>query len=387
MKLISIDVHASKKSNLYDGRLRALTVPELRDYLSALPDYPQPVTVVVNAPLTGYVEEFEDIAPFSPSLVRGIEYFFRYRGYGYSTTHVSGVRVTGFAKLAYGSLLQNLFHLNLSRNTHGNRFVPVFDRDRISGAHVNLLETQSDIALWMLTGRNAAWDLATKKSAFPDFRDAFCARPPLPLPDGLRADLAGTEDLHQFNCLLSYALAGLWLTGSEGVRVLGNRYTGSFLLPIDDSLLASYSFFTQRTFINKLKDRSEVSSKRAYRTIARKLQADNARRNEILRARSARGGGLCQVTHHAILRGRERMRLNKRALTRMVDTVYNSGISIRQARGTLKSYLQSKLRKDGSNNEVRVYGEYIYIFNERQLLTLYRLPNRYMKYLVLSRGS
>ncbi len=385
MKLISIDVHAQKQSNVYDGRLRALTVPELRAYLNRLRESGDEATIILNAPITGYVREFEEIPSFSPALNRGIEYFFRNKGFGYSTTQVKGITVTGYSRLTYWTLVQQLFHLNLSKNTYGKAFVPVHDAEELSLSSVNLVETQSDVALWLLTGPGAAWDLGNKKNGFADFRDAFCASSPLPLPPSLLQALQRTQDLHAFNCVFSYVMAHLWLGGREGIGILGNRYTGSFLLPVDEPLLSSFTFFVQHTFINRLRELTETTGKGAYGSLARKLEDDNQKRSEAIADLSGikKPDGL--LTNHAIDRARERMGLDRKALKRHVKTVREKGLTLSETKGSLQQYLQSRLDKESPDSTAKVYGEYVYIFYGKQLVTLYRLPARLMKYLDLSR--
>ncbi|MGB3798558.1 MAG: hypothetical protein WA952_02015 [Lewinella sp.] len=384
MKIVSLDIHATKNSNVYDGRLHSFDITELRTYLKQLVAASENVVLILNAPMTGYVQEFETLGTFSPATTRGIEYFFSNRAYGYSTTKVGGVRVTNYSSLAYWTIIQHLFHINLSTNQHQQKFVPVFAREELAAGQVNMVETQSEVALWMLTDEKARWKLAGRKQTFEDFKTNFCRHVRMAFSGPTQSALLATSNTDQFNCVFSYAMCERWLAGDNRFGILGNTYTGSFLLPIDLSLLISFNFFIQHAFFNKLEGRPDGKRTRAMRRIAKDLLRDTEQRGARISRRQDEGEDTPQATPHAYDRAKERLGLNRKALSKKLPKVIQDGLSAEDALGTLKYYLLSKQRESGAAGGAIVYGENVYIFNDRMLVTVFRLPAGLHKYLSLS---
>ncbi len=384
MKIVSLDIHATKNSNVYDGQLHSLDITGLRDYLNQLTIGSEKIVLILNAPITGYVQEFETLGTFSPATTRGIEYFFSNKAYGYSTTKVGGVRVTNYSGLAYWTIIQNLFHINLSTNRHQQKFVPVFAREQLSESQINMVETQSEVALWMLTEEKARWQLGGRKQHFEEFQTKFCQHVDMAMADCTRSALLATCNTDEINCVFGYAMCERWVGGDNRFGILGNTYTGSFLLPIDLSLLVSFNFFIQHAFFNKLNGRPNGKRKRAMRKIAKNLQRDTEQRRERISRRQDEGEDTPQATPHALDRAKERLGLNRKALSKKLSKVMQEGLSAEDARGSLKYYLLSKQRESGAAGGAVVYGENVYIFNDETLVTVYRLPAYLHNYLSLT---
>ncbi|MEM1327366.1 MAG: hypothetical protein AAGI23_15490 [Bacteroidota bacterium] len=94
-----------------------------------------------------------------------------------------------------------------------------------------------------------------------------------------------------------------------------------------------------------------------------------------------------KITKHAYKRAKERLGWSRKALDRMLSIIHEYGFTRHEAKGELKKYMLKQRRKYKSKAYARVYGEVIYFFRDRSLITLYRLDNEYIKYLVISKAA
>ena len=85
------------------------------------------------------------------------------------------------------------------------------------------------------------------------------------------------------------------------------------------------------------------------------------------------------VTHHAKERLTERTSLSLKNFKKQSTFIYKHGYKIRCFTGELYSYLVSK-QLDGGEYVVRVWEEYVFIYNSRlkRLLTVYPIPECYL---------
>ena len=384
MEIISIDVHAKKDSLVFDGeQIRNYNVADLRSYVKSIKAGKEQVIIIVNAPLTGYVEEFDKVTVFSPTVIRGIEYFFSQKEFGYSMTRVPGVHITAYSSLAYWTIVQNVFNLNLARGTHATKFVPVFGKEQVSHTHVNLVETHSNVALWLLADEKASWNLADKRTDFKKFRDAFCDAQPIPVPAKSFAHMRAARNAHEFDCIFSYLLIYLWHTKGLDFAILGNKYTGGLLLPFDDSLLASFRRFAQRTYRGQLQPIAKTLSKKERAALNARLY-DLGRE---LEKKSLHAGSkdpeACTATNHAFSRAKERLGLNKSGLNNLMHKAEREGRDRSMVRGGLRNYMNDLWAKNQTADNIKVYGENIFVFDGRVLITLYPVPKKFRKHLGL----
>ena len=82
------------------------------------------------------------------------------------------------------------------------------------------------------------------------------------------------------------------------------------------------------------------------------------------------------VTKHAYLRMKERNGWNKKAAMRMALRVYNDGIRHDKIKGYLKNWVNTKYEYRNAGDEYILYGDKLYIFNNRTMLTVLPTPNR-----------
>lgn len=85
------------------------------------------------------------------------------------------------------------------------------------------------------------------------------------------------------------------------------------------------------------------------------------------------------VSEHAYKRLKERNNWNKKTATRMAVKIYNDGKRIQEVDAVTRAYIVNKtLNKTNCKikKEFVVYGDIIYVFNNRTLITCYHLPSK-----------
>lgn len=71
------------------------------------------------------------------------------------------------------------------------------------------------------------------------------------------------------------------------------------------------------------------------------------------------------LTDHAIMRGKERLGLGKKALKRMSDKAFKEGVALGDMYGSLYRYISEKLDRPYTPpiSDVRLYGEYLFLYS------------------------
>lgn len=388
MKIISIDIHANKHSNVYDGALHSFSLGELRKYLQQLKAGGEKTVVLVNAPITGYAEELESVSSFSAVTKRAVEFFFMNKGFGYSTTRVSGVQVTKFASLTYWTIIQNLFSINLSKNSHSKKFVPVFRRSHVSGKRINLVETHSHVALWLLENKNSGWTLAEKKSNFPKFRDDFCNNLDVEVEGPLMRALRSTSSGDQFNTVFGYLLCQLWLNKEANVTILGNRYSGGLLLPANEDLIFCFKFFAHTMYLDHLRNLAPTVTKGQEKVLHTELVDSSDTKDKSLKSSrpadpeyKSPGPGNCVATKHAFQRAKERLNWSKKTLKRLINQIEQEGDRYNDPKGKLRRFVKEQNADHGSGTKLRLHGENLFIFDGYLLITIYKVDDYLLSYI------
>ena len=103
------------------------------------------------------------------------------------------------------------------------------------------------------------------------------------------------------------------------------------------------------------------------------------RKEEDRRKAIERDANKVAISNHAFERAQERLSLNPKSFIKMVDKAYQKGIKESELVGDFASYI-NELRGE-REQEVRIYGEFIYIFVNKLLVTVYVCPSKYVKYL------
>ena len=103
------------------------------------------------------------------------------------------------------------------------------------------------------------------------------------------------------------------------------------------------------------------------------------RKEEDRRKAIERDANKVAISNHAFERAQQRLSLNPKSFIKMVDKAYQKGIKESELVGDFASYI-NELRGE-RKQEVRIYGEFIYIFMKKVLVTVYVCPAKYVKYL------
>lgn len=88
---------------------------------------------------------------------------------------------------------------------------------------------------------------------------------------------------------------------------------------------------------------------------------------------------MIKVSRHAEIRIRERQGLNKKSIERMAQKAFDKGIRHEQTKGNLNKWLTSKYFVNKQANNLRIYGDYLYVFDGNTLVTVFRVPNNLLK--------
>ena len=80
------------------------------------------------------------------------------------------------------------------------------------------------------------------------------------------------------------------------------------------------------------------------------------------------------ITNHAKKRIKQRCGIKKKALPDHIHKVFTQGFKHCDAKGRARRYLDGIFLKYGKANNMRVYGNFIYLTNNNTLITLVPLP-------------
>ena len=84
---------------------------------------------------------------------------------------------------------------------------------------------------------------------------------------------------------------------------------------------------------------------------------------------------MVSVTSHAKRRLKERCGVSKNSAMDMAERAFNKGISFENASTDLKKYISSiYIRHEKIGDNIRIYGNMVYIFDNRTLITVYPIP-------------
>ncbi len=81
-----------------------------------------------------------------------------------------------------------------------------------------------------------------------------------------------------------------------------------------------------------------------------------------------------EVSKHGDLRVRKRIGINKNAVKRLAAIAYEKGKRFSETKGRLHQYLKTVDGYDFTGNEIIVYGNNLFIFRQKNLITAWPLP-------------
>lgn len=86
-----------------------------------------------------------------------------------------------------------------------------------------------------------------------------------------------------------------------------------------------------------------------------------------------------KVSKHAEQRMRERCGLNKKSIERIAQKAYNKGIKHESTKGRLNKWITGVYFKNTKANNIRLYGDMLYIFCDNVLVTVFQIPHSIAK--------
>lgn len=81
------------------------------------------------------------------------------------------------------------------------------------------------------------------------------------------------------------------------------------------------------------------------------------------------------VTRHAADRMLERGGLNRKSIQRIANQVYSNGYPIERTKGRLRKWMYKISKSNPSAQNLRIYGDKLYIFSNDVLITVFNIPN------------
>ncbi|HLO37370.1 MAG TPA: hypothetical protein VK173_02660 [Lacibacter sp.] len=81
------------------------------------------------------------------------------------------------------------------------------------------------------------------------------------------------------------------------------------------------------------------------------------------------------ITEHAYDRSKERLGWDKKATNRSAMKAYVAGKQHKRLPVALKKYIDGLYLQKETCNNIRIYGEVVFLFADNRLVTLYQLPN------------
>lgn len=82
-----------------------------------------------------------------------------------------------------------------------------------------------------------------------------------------------------------------------------------------------------------------------------------------------------EITRHAKKRLKERCGANKSSSERLVEIAYEKGLKHCETSGRLRKWIDSLRFYEQGANQIRVYGDKLYIFRDTRLITVLQVPN------------
>jgi hypothetical protein len=83
------------------------------------------------------------------------------------------------------------------------------------------------------------------------------------------------------------------------------------------------------------------------------------------------------VTHHGTKRIRERCGIKAKGVDRLAKIAFEKGLTHSETKGELKRYITSLYFYNKTANNIRIYGDKVYIFCDEVLVTVLDLPRTY----------
>lgn len=86
---------------------------------------------------------------------------------------------------------------------------------------------------------------------------------------------------------------------------------------------------------------------------------------------------MLRITEHGEERVRERCGIPKKAVRRLADKAFQFGLSHSETTGKLNKYITALYFKNTNADNIKIYGDKVYIFSGNTLITILNLPGSY----------
>lgn len=80
------------------------------------------------------------------------------------------------------------------------------------------------------------------------------------------------------------------------------------------------------------------------------------------------------ITAHAYRRGKERLGYSRKTLERIAVKAFTEGVLHRETKGQLNKFVTKIYLQYCKANNIRIYGENIFLFIDAKLITVYQVP-------------
>lgn len=246
MRVIAIDPAPSKPSTVFDGRFRRLAVNELAHLLRSVAS-DHATLVCWDAPLTGPRDPAVPGAWPQDYSQRLIEQFFSRYATGFKTP--AGISVRPYSGCPHWALSRAL--IGLPRVGPWDLpeaelpFRPLLEGKQPPNPGAYVVEVHPAVALWLwcspLRPAEASWDYKKDSGVFSELRDMLLHLTRLP-------DISPQDD-DELDALVAYVLGIKWLSQDGSVVLLGNRSSGSFLVPNNGTISEAFAAFMAQQVI------------------------------------------------------------------------------------------------------------------------------------------
>jgi hypothetical protein len=83
------------------------------------------------------------------------------------------------------------------------------------------------------------------------------------------------------------------------------------------------------------------------------------------------------ITNHAKHRAKERCGIKAKGVERLASIAFEKGLTHAETKGPLNAYITSLYFYNETANNIRLYGDKVYIFSGRVLVTVLDTPRKY----------
>lgn len=88
---------------------------------------------------------------------------------------------------------------------------------------------------------------------------------------------------------------------------------------------------------------------------------------------------MVRASRHARQRMKERCGLPRKSVDRITERAFNQGITHQETSGSLRKWVDELYLSHETANNIRLYGDKVYLFAEGTLITVIQIPNNLIK--------